>query len=97
VRTGLCGSWSESVLALSGAGSAPLLPDTQNEHAATPCVRTKRPLFVGHSPTVLTGVKGLRFAPVLVDGLRPPLTPSALRRNRPPVERWTSPPFVTLR
>ncbi len=33
------------------------------------------------SPAVLTGVKGLRSAPVLVDGLRPPLTPAALRRS----------------
>ena len=52
-----------------------------NGDAATRCVSMRRPALRRDSPTVLTGVKGLRCAPVLADGLRPHLTPAPLRRG----------------
>lgn len=59
-----------------------MLPDAQNGDAATRCGwRRIGQLPAVHSPAVLNGVKGLRSAPVLVDGLRPPLTPSPRRQQ----------------
>ena len=58
-----------------------LLPVAQNGDATTRYVSMGRPALRRHSPTVLTGVKRLRCAPVLADGLRPHLTPAPLRRD----------------
>ncbi len=49
--------------------------------SAPPRSGRRGPVLYPHHPAVLTGVKGLRCAPVLVDGLRPPLTPAPPRRG----------------
>ena len=69
------------LLITPGEPPLPLLPVTENGDTTTRCVSMSRPALRRHYPTVLTGVKGLRCAPVLADGLRPHLTPAPLRRG----------------
>lgn len=83
------------VAVLRRVGSRPFrsrMPESGNERAGTKWARTSRALSAVHSPAVLTGVKGLHFAPVRMRRPAAALAPSALRRNRPRREGWTFPP-----
>jgi hypothetical protein len=58
-----------------------VLPHTPNQDESDSEIRMSAFALHRNSPAVLTGVKGLRFAPVVVNGLGPTLTPVPLRRR----------------